>query len=134
MDKLGPSIRTGNIGNWAQAGGDQVLLSIQVHPDVTILEAEALVARLGGTLVDSVPTVPSVTAVFHPDRALAIAQENAVQYVEVVDLPLEPQKEGSGGSAGAVVPSAAEPPAQPTESAAPATTEPSSATSECDLP
>ncbi|HYG57791.1 MAG TPA: hypothetical protein VD902_06950, partial [Symbiobacteriaceae bacterium] len=81
-DKLSPDLLAGNIGRWARAAGGEAVLTIQMHPDVTIAEAEALVARLGGTLVDSAPSVPSVTAIFPAAQARRIAREDAVQYVD----------------------------------------------------
>jgi hypothetical protein len=98
-DKVSADLKAGNIGQWARAAGGLAALSIQVHPDVSIRDAQALVTRLGGTLVESVPAVPSVTATFHPGQAQRIAREDAVQFVDVADPPLKPHNDGARAAA-----------------------------------
>lgn len=107
-DKLSPDLLAGHIGQWARAEGGRAAFTIQVHPDVSIAEAEALVTRLGGTLVDSVPSIPSVTAIFPVGQARRIAREDAVQYVDAVGLPVGEMNDGAAVAAG-VTPLAAAP-------------------------
>jgi hypothetical protein len=98
-DKVSADLKAGNIGQWARVAGGSAVLAIQVHPDVSIGEAEALVTRLGGSIVESVPDVPSVAAIFHPGQAQRIAREDAVQFVDVVDAPLGPHNDGARAAA-----------------------------------
>lgn len=89
-DKIDPELKSGNIGKWARTSDGRVALTIQVHSDVSIAEAKSLVTRLGGTPTGSIPTVPSVTALFDPSQVEQIAREDAVQYIDMVEPPLQP--------------------------------------------
>jgi hypothetical protein len=111
-DKVAPALAACTVGEWARVGEERVALTIQVHPDVPISEAEALVARQGGTLLSSVPAVPSVSGIFRLSDVDRIASEDAVQYVDIVDPPLRPaDSPSSTGGAAAVTtsPAAVEP-------------------------
>jgi hypothetical protein len=108
-DKIGPDLRAGRVGAWAQVGDDGVALTVQLHQDVDVAVGEALVAQLGGTVVTAVPAIPAVTAVFALAGVERLAREDAVQYVDVVDPPLQPSPSGAG--AATTEPQTAPPPA-----------------------
>jgi subtilisin family serine protease len=106
-DKIAPELARGNIGSWARAGEGRVVLTVMGHQDVSIATLESLSARLGGQVVDSVPAMPGVTAIFAPGRVNQIAREDAVQYVDVAGLPLGEHNDGARPATGATTLAAA---------------------------
>jgi hypothetical protein len=87
-DKLDPAIPGGRIGKWAKRQNGDVGLSIQGHADVPVAALEALVASLGGVVVDRLETLPAVTALFAPKEARRVARQDIVLYVRPVAPPL----------------------------------------------
>jgi subtilisin family serine protease len=106
-DKIAPELARGNIGSWARAGQGRVALTVMGHQDVSTGTLETLAAQLGGQVVDSVPAIPAVTAIFAPGRVNQIAREDAVQYVDVVGLPLGELNDGARPATGAATLNAA---------------------------
>lgn len=94
-DKISPDLERGNIGVWAQASQGRVALTVYFHPDVAIAVAAQVIDDLGGEFVGAAPSVPSITALFAPGKVQQIAREDAVQYVDVVDLPMGEHNDGS---------------------------------------
>ncbi len=83
-DKTTADTRADRVGQWARDARGQVVLDVQVHPDVSIDEARAVVERLGGQVLSEAPAIPAVTAAFRPGRANQLIREDAVQYVDAV--------------------------------------------------
>ena len=50
-DKISPDLAASSIGEWARTAGGQVVLTLQLHPDVGEEETRALSAALGGDVV-----------------------------------------------------------------------------------
>jgi hypothetical protein len=98
-DKIGPDLKAGNVGSWSQTPGGREILTIQFHQDVNLAQGEALVAYFGGDIVATVPIIPAITAIFAPGQAQQIAQQDIVQYVDAVDLPLEDHNDGARAAA-----------------------------------
>ena len=94
-DKISEDLKLSQIGEWARADNDQVVLTIQFHNDVNISESEDRVERLGGNVTAVAPDVPSITAVFSLGQVQNIALEDSVQYVDVVSPPLEGNNDGA---------------------------------------
>jgi subtilisin family serine protease len=94
-DKTTPDTKADRVGSWARDGRGQVILDVQVHPDVTVEEARATVERLGGTVLSQAPTIPSVTAAFRPGQANRLIREDVVQYVDAVAPRLGNHNDGA---------------------------------------
>jgi hypothetical protein len=98
-DKIAPQLTAGAIAPWAQAAQGQVALTIQFHQDVALADARAVIGRLGGRVVDEMPSNLSISALFDPSQVQQIAGEDAVQYVDVVDLQLEAHNDAAANAA-----------------------------------
>ncbi len=107
QDKIAPALARGSIGEWARAGDGRVALMIQGHADVSASELEALARGLGGEVVDAVPSVPFVTAIFAPGRVNQLARADAVQYVDTVPIPLGELNDGARAATNAATVNAA---------------------------
>jgi hypothetical protein len=94
-DKIGPDLKAGNVGSWSQTPGGREILTIQFHQDVNLAQGEALVAYFRGDVVGTAPIIPAITAIFAPGQAQRIAQQDIVQYIDAVDLPLEEHNDGA---------------------------------------
>ena len=94
-DKIGPDLKAGKVGAWAQTPDGREVLTIQLHQDVDLAQGEALVAYFGGKLVGVAHSVPALTAIFAPGQAQQIAGQDIVQYVDAVELPLEEHNDGA---------------------------------------
>jgi hypothetical protein len=70
---------------------NKVILTVFFHSDVNLQDATDLIegVNLGGTLLATVPVIPSISAAFDFDKINAIAQQDLVQYVDVVMPPLD---------------------------------------------
>jgi hypothetical protein len=127
-DKISPDLKAGKIGLWAITPDGKIALAVQFHEDVDIVQAIALVQSLGGRYVDSVPRPPQsppqisliesvpiteqanvaisgftlVTAEFDPWAIRRIAQEDLVQYVDIVAPPLTETNDGARAAANVV--------------------------------
>ena len=106
-DKIAPDLARGQIGAWARAGEGRVALAITGHQDVATAELESLASRHGGQVVDRVPAIRAVTAIFAPGRVNQLAREDAVQYVDVVPIPLGEHNDGARPATGATTLNAA---------------------------
>ena len=106
-DKISSDLARGNIGAWARAGQGRVVLSVMGHQDVALSELQSLAGRHGGQIVGSASLIPSVTAIFAPGRVNQIAREDAVQYVDVVPIPLGEHNDGARPATGATALAAA---------------------------
>jgi hypothetical protein len=80
-----------------------VVLMAMGHQDVSVAELQSLAARHGGQVVGSASLIPAVTAIFAPGRVNQIAREDAVQYVDVVPIPLGEHNDGARPATGATV-------------------------------
>ena len=98
-DKIGLDLKAGKVGSWAQTPDGREVLTIQFHQDVDLAQGKAMVASLGGEMVGAAPTIPSITAIFDPGQAEQIARQDIVQYVDMVDLPLEEHNDGARAAA-----------------------------------
>ena len=94
-DKMSADLKDGAVGPWAVADDGDLLLTVQVHGDVSIEEAIAIVEGLGGRVVDRMPTIRAVTALFAPGREWEVADQDQVQFVTPVALPLEDHNDGA---------------------------------------
>ncbi len=109
-DKTSESCKTGETSSCAQLPDGRAVLVIQPHADVSINEIEILIESLGGEITSSVPTVPSVTAVFPfcHDLVNQLSREDSVQYIDFAPPALEEQNDGARAAAN-VTPLAAAP-------------------------
>jgi subtilisin family serine protease len=109
-DKVSPELLLGEIGRWARTEAGGVVLTLQAHPDVSLEAVEALAKSLGGEVTASVPTIPSVTAIypFSAELVESLASADSVQYVDVAPPALEDHNDGARAAAN-VAPLAAAP-------------------------
>ncbi len=101
-DKVGRDLAANRIPSWARARDGRVAVTLQVHGDSSLEEAEALVTGLGGTVVGRMPSVPALTALLDAAGARRLAEEDAAHYVDVADPPLGPTNDGARAAANAV--------------------------------
>ncbi len=107
-DKISLDLQEGKIGNWAlqkpisqikdgqeiivaeEIVGNKVVLTIFFHKNVPIDDAKNMIKTNGGTIFSSIPIIPSVTALIDLDKLENISRETIVQFIDVVDPPLQP--------------------------------------------
>jgi hypothetical protein len=87
--------------SWARAADGRVALTVQVHSDLDIADAARVARANGGEIIDRVPLVPSVTALFERAAVERLAREDEVVYVAPVEPPLGEHNDGAVGAIGA---------------------------------
>ena len=87
--KIAHDLKIGKIPNLALTK-DKVVLDIYFHKNVNPKDAKELVNKLGGQYFATVQAIPSITAAFDLKQVNTIAQDDWVQYVNVIMPPLEP--------------------------------------------
>lgn len=86
--KIDADVKTGSVPKWASQG-NQTVLTIQLNKDVDITKASYIINKLGGKIISTVNTVPSITIVIDPVKVKDLANEDFVQYISFVDPPLQ---------------------------------------------
>ena len=113
VDKISLDLQGGKIGDWAfQKPVPQVLdgteiivaeeivenkavLTIHFHKNVLIDDAKNVVESNGGEIISAIPIIPSVTALVDLNELENISRETIVQFIDVVDPPLQPTNDNA---------------------------------------
>lgn len=99
-DKLSEELKNGTIGKWAYSpDNDNVFLTIQPHSDANFSAIKDTIIDLNGKIINTMPYFPSITASFPlptlQNATKIIATMDSVQFVDIVDPPLEEQNDGA---------------------------------------
>jgi len=93
-DKISPNLQSGQIGEWAMFG-DNIALTIYLHKDVNMEDAEAVIVEIGGELGTKIPAIPTITTIIDPSKINELANQDIIQYIDIIDAPLTPTNDGA---------------------------------------
>jgi len=80
------------IPKYAKLNTTKVFVTVFFHTDVNLEDAKNLIEdpNIGGTWWATVPVIPSMTVSLDYNRTVVLAQQDIVQFVDVIMPPLEP--------------------------------------------
>jgi len=113
IDKISLDLQQGKIGKWAQQKSvpkmiedietsvieeietNKAVLTVHFHKNVSIDDAKNLIESNGGEIISVIPIIPSVTAIIDLNTLVDISSQPIVQFIDVVDPPLQPTNDDS---------------------------------------
>src|SRR3990172_8363737 len=94
-DKVSLPLARRDIGPWADAGNGRAAITVQLHQDVDPAVGLRLMQEFGAEGIVLIPAIPAVSGVVSLDRVDGLARQDEVQFVSLLDLPLEEHNDGA---------------------------------------